>query len=56
MPECRVCGVALAPHELELCEWCWDANEDADDLDGDDGMSNLTAERLHRYGGAYHGG
>lgn len=51
MPECRGCGVALAPHELELCEACWDARERDDDE-----IPNLTAERLHRYGGEYHGG
>lgn len=27
MPECRTCGVALAPHELDLCAACWEATE-----------------------------
>jgi hypothetical protein len=28
MPECRRCGVALAPDESSLCSVCWDATED----------------------------
>ena len=35
MPECRGCGVALAPHELELCQSCWDATEDDDEFPDD---------------------
>jgi hypothetical protein len=31
MPECRGCGVALAPHELELCVACWEAREREDE-------------------------
>lgn len=40
MPECRTCGVALAPDELRLCRACWEA-EDAmnDDYDDDPGCS-----------------
>jgi hypothetical protein len=30
MPECRGCGVALAPHELELCRECWEVREQED--------------------------
>lgn len=59
MPECRRCGVALAPDEGSLCEACWDATEaDCDEMAEQDEVeaSNLTAERLHRYGGEYHGG
>jgi hypothetical protein len=32
MPECRGCGVALAPHELVWCRECWDATEN-DEID-----------------------
>lgn len=31
MPECRRCGMPLAPHELELCRECWEAREREDD-------------------------
>lgn len=31
MPECRTCGVALAPDELTLCRDCWYAEMDAED-------------------------
>lgn len=27
MPECRRCGVALAPDELDVCAACWDHME-----------------------------
>lgn len=33
MPECRGCGVALTPHELNLCRACWEATEREDDTD-----------------------
>lgn len=33
MPECRVCGVALAPHELTFCDACWEATDTAIDAD-----------------------
>jgi hypothetical protein len=39
MPECRGCGVALAPHELQLCRECWEATEDDDGLEDAYGYS-----------------
>lgn len=33
MPECRRCGVALAPDEYRLCSACWVATEaDCDEM------------------------
>ena len=33
MPECRICGLALAPHNLRLCDMCEAMlDEDAEEM------------------------